>query len=343
MITVLLTDGEFTGMIRALREIDGIRIIGFGSSSDVAHQVMLDGYYVAPAWNSSEYISFLIDIISKEHVDYVFPVVTASLELMAGAADEIREKTGAVVITSSPEAIAGANDKGRLFKLLSGNALTSELVTEFAIVETVGEAWDNLRFQVMKPCIGENREGFIKIVTDEEWQSALLAGETSGITCPSALRMIDGSKRFDVPRLMMPYLPGQEWDCDILVRNGRIISVTTRKNSAMFGGLSSCTETAFDQRVFDACQRIVDVTGLEYLNCISFKEDENGDLKLLEINPRAMGSIHVSSLGGNNLVKRLFEVLRGNDTEDLRITPSGIRTSLYYDILTLPTKGGSEK
>lgn len=340
MITVLLTDGEFTGMIRALRERTDIRIVGFCFSGNAAHTAMLDQYYIAPSWDSPDYISFLIDIIKKEHVDFVFPVVTKSLLLMASKADEIREKTGAAVVTSSYQTISKANNKAELFGFLKTDPSTAGCITDYDVAETAGELKKKIKVPcVVKPVIGENKEGFAKVVPDDEYNNALLKGETGGLICPSLLRDNDDSL-FSEPRLIMPYLPGQEWDADLLVIDGKIISATVRRNLDMFGGLSSCTETLDDQRILDACEKIVSALGLEYLSCISFKEDGNGDLKLLEINPRAMGSIYVSAVGGNNLVTRLLSILNNEDDDrTFRLTPSGIKTSLYYDIVALNGEG----
>lgn len=338
MVTILLTDGEFTGMIRSLRERADVRIIGFLFSENAAHRTMLDQWYIAPSWDDPEYIPFLLAVVEKEKVDFIFPVVTKSLELMAEKAKEIREKTGAIVVTSSASAIHTANNKAELFQKLKDDPSTSGYITEFDVAETTGELHEKATVPcVVKPVIGENKEGFFRVVTDDDWKSAFLEGKSGGLLCPSLLDLPDGTSRMDEPRLIMPYLPGQEWDADLLVIDGKIVSATVRKNLDMFGGLSACTETSDEPCILAACENIVRVLGLQYLCCISFKEDADGKIKLLEINPRAMGSIHVSSLGENNLVLRLLSHLlsEGGDL-DLRLTRSGIRTSLYYDITPLP-------
>lgn len=337
MITILLTDGEFTGMIRAIRERPDVRIVGFLFSENAAHRTMLDQWYVAPSWDDPEYIPFLLDVVVKEKVDLIFPVVTKSLELMAEKAQEIHEKTGAMVVTSSASAIRVANNKAELFRALKNDPSTSEYITEFEIAETISELKDKITIPcAVKPVIGENKEGFFRVVTNEAWESAFREGKSGGLLCPALLDLADGASSMDEPRLIMPYLPGQEWDADLLVIDGKIVSATVRKNLDMFGGLSACTETSDDPRILAACEKIVSVLGLEYLCCISFKEDGAGDLKLLEINPRAMGSIYVSSIGGNSLVLRLLSFLRSESTDrDLCLTESGLRTSLYYDIVPL--------
>lgn len=340
-ITILLTDGEFTGMIRSLRECGDVKIVGFCFSDDAAHRAMLDKYYIAPPWDDDSYIPFLCDVIEKEHVDYVFPVVTKSLSLMASAAEEIHCRTNAVVVTSPYGVIEKANNKAELFRTLSADESTAEYITEFDTCSTIGELKDKMHIPcAIKPVIGENKEGFVKAVSDSEWNDAFLSGNADRLICPSLLDLCDDDSVFAEQRIIMPYLPGQEWDADILVIDGRIISATVRKNLGMLDGLSACTETSDDPRILEACTKIVKVLGLEYLSCISFKEDEDGRLKLLEINPRAMGSIYVSSIGGNNLVKRLISILQGEDSgRDLRLTRPGIKASLFFDMAEVPGKG----
>ena len=340
MITVLLTDGEFTGMIDSLRERKDVRIIGFCFSDKAAHIAMLDKAYIAPLWDDPDYISFICDVVRKEHVDFIFPVVTKSLPLMASAADEIKQKTGAVVVISSSQSVSTANNKAELFKALKNNPTTSEYITGFDVVSSVRELKDKLKVpSAVKPVVGENKEGFVIAVSDDVWEKAVLSGNADGLVCPSLLDLCDDGSCFEENRLIMSYLPGQEWDADLLVIDGRIISATVRKNLGMTGGLSACSETCNEPRIIEACERIVKALGLEYISCISFKEDEGGNIKLLEINPRTMGSIYISAIGGNNLATRLLSILTCESSDmDLRLTPPGITASLFYDLAKVPNK-----
>ena len=53
-----------------------------------------------------------------------------------------------------------------------------------------------------------------------------------------------------------------------------------------------------------------------------------------------MGSIYVSSMGGNNLVKRLLSILHGKSSgTDFRLTPAGIKASLFFDMADISGKG----
>ena len=336
MKTILLTDGEFTGMIKTLRSLpEPIRVVGFVSSEHAAHVTMLDSFYVAPSWRDDAYLPYLLDVVRKEHVDLIFPVVTTSLEFMAAHAEEIREKTGAVLVSSPQAAIRIANNKALLFEALAGAGYVtlsadgekgcpgvdlSSVVTEFRRAKTAGELREACRFFlsrgigcISKPVCGENAEGFMHFVPEKEYALRRLQGEAAHLASLEMFDCMEDAELLPEERLVMPFLPGDEWDVDVLVKDGEIIASTVRKNLEMFGGLSACTVTVEEPRLLNYCRGIVRCLGLRYLSCISFRADEAGEPKLLEINPRAMGSIHLSTLAGNNLVKKLlsFEELRG--------------------------------
>lgn len=341
----LLTDGEFTGMIRTLRSLtEKVRIIGFCSSENCAHSAMLDASYVAPAWNSPEFLPFLIEIINKEKVDYVFPVATLSLEYMARVKDEIYEKTGAFVISSKAESIEISNNKSKLFEVLEKENGIPEYIAPFTTVSTFGElraAYEDHRSRgikcITKPVRGENAEGFLKFVPQEEYVLSALNGTASHSVCIESFACFGKDEHLPCERLVMPFLPGKEWDVDVLSLNGKILAATVRSNSDMFGGLSACSTTENSPLLLEICAKIVEKLELSYLSCISFREDENGCPKLLEINPRAMGSIHLSTLAGNNLVEKLLALIEDpgivSGFSSPVVTAPGFTTSLYYDII----------
>jgi len=352
MYTVLLTDGEFTGMIRALREHGDVRIVGFVFSEQAAHRVFLDASYIAPEWDDPGYIAFLEDVIRKEKVDLVFPIVTKSLEFMASKAQEIQAHTGARIVTSSEDLIHIANNKDLLLDHLASVDGLANVIPSHRVARNVGELLSLVHdFEqqeiacIMKPVCGENRDGFLKIVSEEEYRRAFAEGDTSLLTTKTILEALGETLDFTVPMLVMPYLPGQEWDVDILAEKGRILSCTIRKNLGMIGGLSACTETSDNHVIFDICEKILRALPLSDIFCMSFKEDANGQPQLLEINPRAMGSIYVSTLAGNSLMSAFFRHLENPDTfiGAPEITPEGKVVSLFFDVVKMPDTSTQEE
>jgi len=344
MLTFLLTDGEFTGLIKSLRELsDEVRIIGFVSSMKAAHTAMLDKAYCPPDSHSPEYLEYVEKVIADEQVDFVFPVITTALDLMAELAEKIYADTGARVIISSPESIHIANNKANLYDALSAHGL-QDIIAPYRRVSTVGElkkvCKDFIESGIdciSKPVQGENAEGFMHIVDDETYARALLAGDLKGMATLSSLDILPDDEKLSEERLVMSYLPGREYDADILSYNGKVIAATIRVNHEMLGGLSACSETVNSPEILSYCEAIVRELNLDYISCISFREDEDGSIKLLEINPRTMGSIHLSTLAGNNLIAKLLELFdekkrAGISADDISITRCGFTASLYNDI-----------
>ena len=144
------------------------------------------------------------------------------------------------------------------------------------------------------------------------------------------------------PCMAVEFLPGDEWDCDVLCMAGKVISITTRKNIRMNEGLTAVLEVAPNPELEAYCTRIVALLTLSYIVCISFKADRNGAFKLLEINPRVMGNIFVSALAGNNYVRMAIDLMNKK-----KVTPKpvkyGIRTALYYDQLELQNSDVSDE
>lgn len=342
MRSILLTDGEFTGMIRALRALPfPVRIVGFVSSDRAAHTAMLDASYVPPSGNGDAYYDFLTEIIRKEGIDTVFPIVTLDLEYIAERAAEIEKLTGARVITPSPEAVRVLNNKYLLYEALKEDGILGPSVPGYARVLTFGELRSAVRdFSgrntpcVIKPVRGENAEGFLRLIDRREYEERVLSGNPEHLASLDIFDSHDDEEKLPGERLVMPYLPGREYDVDTVSEDGKLLAVTMRENAEMYGGLSACTKTCFNEKLLLYVKRLADMFRLSGLACISFREDENGEIKLLEVNPRAMGSISMSAICGNNLLEYILCGKKEAPKEPV-ITRAGVTASLYNDLITV--------
>ena len=349
MITVLLTDGEFTGLIRTLRAAYGseIRIIGLSSNHNMPQQAMLDGSYFVTPHTDPQYLPSLFEILKKESVDYIFPIVTEGLELISEKKDEIFDETGAKVISAPLQALQTANDKGLLYQHFKENKTKLQnIVPEYYFADTKQQMLDGIR-KIEKngkqPCIkkrrGEDAGGFWKIDNQADYVHRLFFEPASRMLSVDMLSVVLDTLSSDdpiPPYLVCEYLPGEEWDCDVLAKDGKLLCVTTRINVQMSGGLTTVLEVKPNRELADYCTQIVADLGLSYVSCISFKKDQNGSFRLLEINPRMMGNIYVSCLAGNNYAKLSIDLFEGKNVH-IHPVKSNIRTSMYYDQIQIPT------
>jgi len=345
MKTILLTDGEFTGAIRAIRAIagDSYRIAGFVFSPSAPHRALLDEPILVSDIKQTYEYDYVRDIIFEYCVDYVFPVVTSGLEAFASFASRLEAETGAMIFISSPDTISIVNHKDRLYDALSSHTMLRTMIPEFRICHTACELKEGIRalhasYEALcvKPTIGENAEGFFQITSSENRSSTSAEDAWHYLTTKSVLHTNDINALPDEQcigeQILLPYYSGQEWDADVLCKDGHIFAITIRKNISMLGGLTASSETAFDTRIMDAVTEIVKTFSLSYLLSITFRENSHGELFLLEINPRIMGSIFVSTLAGNSLIEKCMHL----STESIPnhtpiITQEGIKTAIYYD------------
>ena len=342
MFTVLLTDGEFTGLIRTLRAGYGtqIRIVGLSQNIYIPHQKMLDAFYPVPSHDAPDYFPRLKEILKKENVSYIFPIISEGLESIAQMSGEIHTDTGAKVISPSLSALKVANDKGSLYAYLRELPNLKTLVPDFFVAHTKEELFDEIsqlercgKTACIKRRRGEDAGGFWKIDEGEDYANRLFFSPVERVLSKELLAaaMKKWSSQTAIPPyLVCEYLPGEEWDCDILAYEGELRCLTTRINLKMTGGLTSVLEVRDNPELSSHCRELVRALHLSYVSCISFRKDRGGEFRLLEINPRMMGNIYVSCLCGNNYPQMSIDLLEGREIFPQKPL-TGIRTAMYYD------------
>ena len=230
--------------------------------------------------------------------------------------------------------------------------MLSSLAPDFYLTDTKAALFDAIKVMSASgktPCIkrrrGEDAAGFWIIDDRINYASQLFYEAPQRFLSKSILaEMLSGisSEEALPPYMVSEFLPGEEWDCDVLCFKGKMISVTTRINLSMTGGLTSLLEVREHALLTACCERIVTSLQLSYIVCISFRADADGRFFLLEINPRIMGNIYVSALAGNNYVKMAVDLLYGRPV--LAVSPTyGIKTALYYDQLLISPSNNLQK
>lgn len=353
MHTVLLTDGEFTGLIHCLREGFGrdIRIVSLSEDKYFAHQKFSDAYYIVTDYQHPQYISDLIKIIQTEQVDIVIPVATSSMELILTSEKIIVDQTGAKILSSPLSAVILANNKADLYtKLLAVESLRcyvpsfQTVLTGKELICTAASYLNRMEYICIRRLHGENAEGFRKIAKhpgpDDFFPSGMPSGGMSISALSEQLIAMPADKPFP-PYMVCEYLDGQEWDCDVLCHQGKLLSITVRKNIRMSGGLTTVLETCTNEHLENICALLVEELHLSYVSCITFREDSNGKIFLLEINPRFMGNIQVSALAGNNYAKMAIDLMNG-DTVFPTKPETGIITSMYQEQIRIDPQNSSK-
>ncbi|MFW9964735.1 MAG: ATP-grasp domain-containing protein [Candidatus Sifarchaeia archaeon] len=136
---------------------------------------------------------------------------------------------------------------------------------------------------------------------------------------------------------------GREYTVDILCQEGVVYAVLPRLRTKMIGGITTGAVLAKDDH-FDFIKQfsesIVEGFNLSYNVGIQLREDSNGNLKLLEMNPRLQGTTIISVEGGVNIPEIMVDMALGTfDTRSVFDIKWGLKLQrIWREILEYENK-----
>ena len=135
---------------------------------------------------------------------------------------------------------------------------------------------------------------------------------------------------FNSDEILSEYLPGQEYTIDVLCdMESNPLVVVPRKRLQTKAGISSKGEIVKNEFIEKACFDMCKFLKLKGPVCLQMKDDDKGNPKFIEVNPRFGGGTYFTTLSGVNFVKIIFDVL--NDKEILINEPKLIKVLRYYE------------
>ena len=107
--------------------------------------------------------------------------------------------------------------------------------------------------------------------------------------------------------IAMEILPGREWTVDCYINSdGSFAYIVPRLRLGLSGGITSLGKTDNNlqvikqtKEVFEKLNKVGNIYGPVF---IQWKEDSKGNVKMVEINPRASGGLTITALAGANPV-----------------------------------------
>lgn len=327
------------GVLKSLRanQERTITVIGLDTDPQIATRYLLDKYFTPPRRYDPAYIPYVLELAARESVDIVYPIPTEELELFASVNDTF-ERQGQRLVVSSSTALSIANNKARLYQYIKEAGLAcapryrivSSWVEFVAAVQDFGYPQERVCF---KPSKGTGSKGFRILDSKINRLDLLLHGSptTTFMRLEELAPILEPADIF--PEIVvMEYLPGDEYDIDVLAHEGKTLSVIPRKNERMWYGMSLiCTAISYPELI-NYSHTIVSALGLSYVVNISFKMDRQNAPKLIEINPRIPGSIISATMSGVNMPYLAVKLALG---EPVSIPPVrwGTKMIRYWDEL----------
>ena len=241
---------------------------------------MCDVNEVIPEAENHFFIDRLSDIVSKHHVNMLLP--TSGFDIYPYS--EFREqlmKSGAYPVVSDKDSLVTCRDKMLTFERLS---------RKFDLPFTTTDPSEINSFPIVaKPRYGKGSRD-IMILNDSD-----------------DLRYVT-SKMMDL--IFQEFLPGTEYTIDVLSNlEKKALLAVPRIRIQTKAGISTKGRIIRNKKLESDSKQIADFIGIRGPCCIQMKEDANGTMKLVEINPRMGGGTIFTTLAGANFPIMLIDML----------------------------------
>ncbi|PLR75012.1 carbamoyl-phosphate synthase large subunit [Bacillus sp. UMB0728] len=322
------TVSHYITMIKNNPDNRSFTIYGTHPDKDALYLQVCDFKGTEPDISGEEYILFCLDFCARNEIDIFIPRkenVLISRNLPRFEAIGVK-----VLVCPDPVLMSFMDNKAAIYRSIEEkNSAGKQLVNipDYEVVNTAAgfkEAYHKLRAAghkvCFKPVIGEGAYGF-RVVKDREDSIAELFGQGVGhrISFANACGILSQQESF--PDLMvLEYLDGPEYSIDCLADGGKLYTSIPRKKG--HGRVRELEENLLLSGIAENLHREYPVP---YVFNVQVKYGQ-GVPKLLEINPRMSGGLHISCLSGINFPYLAIKLLL-NEKIDPAPPNFGIRAS----------------
>ena len=315
-VTVLLSasGSQFApGIVKCLKQNGEreIRVVGVDMSGDPSNKYIVDVFYRVPATSSDQYVDSLIEICKKEQVDILLPQMSAELPLYFENMSRFRA-IGTIVSMTKSSNVNIANNKLKLFEFMKAHEIPTP---SFASAHSFSEFKNGLFClgYPYKPVVVKIPESSgargVRVIDESKSKYEIFAHNkpTSVYVSFEDMKsiLLDAEKQLgkgSFPELMlMEYLPGDEYDIDLLADEGRVLYTAGRRNTEIVMSITQTSVLERNERAEQIAEKIVRALALDGNLGFDFKFDNEGRAQLLEINPRIDATVSVFAAAGLNL------------------------------------------
>ena len=276
-------------------------IVSTDSNSLSAGFFLSDFYYVIPPYDDKFFVEKLLKIIKEQNIKVLMP--SSGFDIYGYSLNyDLIVEYGAIPIVSRRKVLEICRDKLLSYKFLSNKF-------PFAFTCEYHEKIDTFPL-IAKPRFGKGSNNIIKIENKLDLKYVL--GKFKNM-------------------IFQEYLPGTEYTVDVLSDlTEKPIMAIPRIRIDTKAGISVKGKIKRDLMIENLCKKTAETLGIKGPCCIQLKESENGELKIIEINPRFGGGTIFTTLAGANFPAMLLEMISNNDNNNLIIPKVSEVTVLRY-------------
>jgi carbamoyl-phosphate synthase large subunit len=274
-------------VMKSLRPDPAVELIAADMDPWAAGLYLLppDRRTLLPAGGAPTFVTVLLERCLDMLVDVVIPTVDAELRPLA-TARTVLQRAGAGLMLAPRRSLELTLDKLALTRHCADIVRVPR--TECLTDDLDPGSWAYPL--IVKPRTGSGSAG-ISLV----WSAAELA-----------------AMERSADRIVQEYLPGAEYSIDVLAdRDGRVVSAVPRLRARVDSGISVAGQTIRDPELIQFGTAVASATGLSYIANVQCRRDEAGRPALLEVNPRAPGSMALTVASGVDMPRMALDSLRG--------------------------------
>lgn len=322
------------GIIRELVRA-GYEVYGTDTNIYSSGQVFCKDFKINVGHRDPHFIDDIFRICKSFDIQIIIPLVTLELELFARNKEAFFAK-GIRVIVSELSTLAATNDKGNLYKEFSDFSFIPSFEVCNEEKELISKVENYLLHKdsvVIKPTISNGSRGVRIVNRTYDGYKALMESKPGDLNI-SIHQLKDLVKNKNIPPfLVSEYLPGEEFTCDVIFREGIPLLLLVRERIAMRLGISVTGKFVENAFVKNHIEVIGNKFSMNGPIGFQFKLDESGTPKLLEINPRFQGTSVASKGLGINYADEVIKVeLNTSYVPAINYEPGLIFTRYYEEI-----------
>ena len=301
---------ELVKQIKKKTKFKNIKIIGVDMSKETPSRYFVDKFYEVPSPNKRDYSSKIIQIIKKNKINLIIPGSDEEAENLCKNRS-LFENKNCVLGSVNLKTLSNFTNKEKTYLSLKKNKLPC---AEFYIAKNQVELIKyikkfNKREFVIKPSI--SRGGRDVSVFRNDISKIYFYNDKKEIHFPNREKKIFEIKKNykgKYPLILSERLFSPIYDIDMLGFKGKMINVVVRKrlNPQV---PNDGHEIIRHKKIQEIGKKIIKNYNLSWLYDCDCMTDKNGNIKIIEINPRMSGSLATSITAGYPLIDNLLRII----------------------------------
>jgi biotin carboxylase len=314
------TVSHYIEMIRNNPDQQEFVIYGTHPDPDTVYLKYCDEAGTEPDIHGEEYIQFCLNFCRENRIDIFIP--RKENVLISQHLGDFKKIGVMVLVCPDSELMALMDNKVAMYRSLEEKAkkgISIVPVPSYRVVnnaEDFKKAYEEMKTDsnrlCIKPVVGEGACGF-RIIDDsvDTIQVLFHTAMTQKVSFKSLYKVLKQQEQF--PDLMvLEFLDGYEYSIDCLAgADGTLYAAIPRKK-----GNGRIREVENNKELIDMAHKIAEHYKIPFVYNIQVKY-KDGVPKLLEINPRMSGGLHISCLSGINIPYYAIKLLLEGTIEPL--------------------------